>query len=73
MPSARRTFSAARTHPGTCGNAAGAKIQAIVPTKGLQQIDRVLDVGGKGGAEETVQLAVGNNHFCARTPRVRPC
>jgi DNA polymerase-3 subunit beta len=50
---------------GTCTNGPDAKIHAIVPTKGLQQVDRVMDAG-----EESVRIAVGNNHFCARTSRV---
>jgi DNA polymerase-3 subunit beta len=50
---------------GPCTNASAVKIHAIVPTKGLQQIDRVLDP-----SEETVRIAVGNNHFCARTSKV---
>jgi DNA polymerase-3 subunit beta len=50
---------------GTCVNPAGVALSAIVPTKGLQQVDRVIADG-----DETVQIAVGNNHFCARTSRV---
>jgi DNA polymerase III subunit beta len=48
-----------------CTNASNAKIQAIVPTKGLLQVDRVLEP-----ADEFVRIAVGNNQFCARTTRV---
>ena len=50
---------------GACVNTAGAKIHAIVPTKGLQQLDRSIEP-----ADEHVRIAVGNNHFCARTQRV---
>jgi DNA polymerase-3 subunit beta len=49
---------------GVCANASGAALTAIVPTKGLQQVDRAID-----GGDESVRLAVGNNHFCARTSR----
>jgi DNA polymerase-3 subunit beta len=42
-----------------------APFQAIVPTKGLQQLDKVL---GEGDTE--VRLAVANNHLCGRTSRV---
>ncbi len=40
-------------------------IHAIVPTKGLLQLDKALEDG-----DATVRLAVGNNHFCGRTDRV---
>jgi DNA polymerase-3 subunit beta len=54
---------------GVCTNPSGAALTAIVPTKGLLQVDRVLiDHGGDVG-DESVRLAVGNNHFCARTSR----
>jgi DNA polymerase-3 subunit beta len=49
---------------GACSNPSGAALTAIVPTKGLQQVDRAID-----GGDESVRLAVGNNHFCARTSR----
>lgn len=47
---------------GTCTNAGETALRAIVPTKGFQQLDRNL-----GDPEQTVYLAVGNNHFRART------
>ena len=50
---------------GTCTNANGRALSGIVPTKGLQLVDRSIT-----SADETVRLAVGGNHFCARTPRV---
>jgi DNA polymerase-3 subunit beta len=50
---------------GACVNPSGAALSAIVPTKGLQQLDRVFASG-----DQVVQIAVGNNHFCARTARV---
>lgn len=49
---------------GTCSNPSGASLSAIVPTKGLQQLDRSIEA-----TDENVRLAVGNNHFCARTAR----
>jgi len=49
---------------GVCTNPKGASLTAIVPTKGLLQVDRAID-----GGDETVRLAVGNNHFCARTSK----
>ncbi len=49
---------------GVCQNPSGAKIQAIVPSKGLQQLDRMVE-----SPEQAVRLAVGSNHFCARTDR----
>ncbi len=49
---------------GVCANPSGASLTAIVPTKGLLQVDRAID-----GGDESVRLAVGNNHFCARTSR----
>jgi len=50
---------------GVCTNASGASLTAIVPTKGLQQVDRAIEAG-----DDAVRIAVGNNHFCARTSRV---
>lgn len=50
---------------GVCSNPSGAALSGIVPTKGLQQVERSL-----ASDDEEVRLAVGNNHFCARTPRV---
>ncbi len=43
---------------GSCTNASDVEFEAIVPTKGLQQLDRAL-----GSDDEEVLLAVGNNHF----------
>ncbi len=48
-----------------CSNPGGAALRAIVPTKGFQQLERSL-----GDTTETVWLAVGNNHFRARTGNV---
>lgn len=48
-----------------CENPSGIEIRAIVPTKGLQQLDRSI-----GPDDTTVALAVGNNHFGGRTARV---
>lgn len=39
--------------------------QAIIPTKGLQQLDKSLTDG-----DGEVRIAVANNHMCARTSRV---
>ena len=50
---------------GPCSNPARAAFSAIVPTKGLQQLDRSIET-----IDESVRIAVGNNHFCARTSRV---
>jgi DNA polymerase-3 subunit beta len=50
---------------GTCTNPNGVTLDAIVPTKGLQQLDKALH-----GGEQEVQLAVGNNHFSGRTEQV---
>jgi DNA polymerase-3 subunit beta len=50
---------------GPCVNASASAISGIVPTKGLQQVDRVI-----ASADDEVRLSVGNNHFCARTPHV---
>jgi DNA polymerase-3 subunit beta len=50
---------------GSCVNPSSVALTAIVPTKGLLQVDRVLEAG-----DEVVRIAVGNNHFCARTSRV---
>jgi DNA polymerase-3 subunit beta len=50
---------------GACVNPSSGALSAIVPTKGLQQLDRVFANG-----DQVVQIAVGNNHFCARTSRV---
>jgi DNA polymerase-3 subunit beta len=49
----------------TCSNPGGTELRAIVPTKGFQQLDK-----GLAGADETVWLSVGNNHFRARTGAV---
>jgi DNA polymerase-3 subunit beta len=46
-------------------NAGPGEFQAIVPTKGLQQLDKSL---GEGDTE--VRLSVANNHLCGRTSRV---
>ena len=40
-------------------------MEAIVPTKGLQQLDKVMGTG-----DDIVTLAVGNNHFGGRTETV---
>lgn len=45
-------------------NESGAEFSAIVPTKGLQHIERTLVDG-----EAEVRLAVGNNHLSGRTSR----
>ena len=50
---------------GACTNPGGAGLRAIVPTKGFQQLDKAL-----GDPDETVWLAVGNNHFRGRTAGV---
>jgi DNA polymerase-3 subunit beta len=50
---------------GACSNPSASALSAIVPTKGLQQVDKAIEAG-----DEWVRLAVGNNHFCARTNRV---
>lgn len=50
----------------SCSNPGGVVIEeAIVPTKGLQQLDKAL-VNGEG----PVVLSVGNNHFGGRTTDV---
>lgn len=48
-----------------CVNAAKVEFQAIVPTKGLQQLEKAASEG-----DEPVRLAVGNNHLSAWTTRV---
>ena len=50
---------------GPCSNPTKAAFSAIVPTKGLQQLDRSIET-----IDDSVRIAVGNNHFCARTARV---
>jgi DNA polymerase-3 subunit beta len=47
---------------GKCENPAGVSMKAIVPTKGLQQLDRAL-----GDPAAPVFISVGNNHFRGRT------
>lgn len=48
-----------------CENAAGVEFRAIVPTKGLQQLDRAVS------ADDTVlRIAIGNNHFSGTTDQV---
>lgn len=46
------------------GEGSSGDFQAIVPTKGLQQIEKSLSDG-----DATVRLAVAGNHLCGRTSR----
>ena len=48
-----------------CDNPGGVSMKAIVPTKGLQQLDRTL-----GEPAAPVFISVGNNHFRGRTDGV---
>jgi DNA polymerase III subunit beta len=50
---------------GPCENPGGVEISVIVPTKGLQHLDKAL-----GDSDQALHLSVGNNHFCGRTDRV---
>ncbi len=47
---------------GGCENPGGVTLRAIVPTKGLLQLDKIL-----GDADASVWISIGNNHFRGRT------
>ena len=56
---------------GGCENPGGAKLRAIVPTKGLQQLDKNLQLEmSLNGPDSTVWLSIGNNHFRGRAGSV---
>ncbi len=50
---------------GACTNPGGVSLRAIVPTKGLQQLDKALS-----DPASSVWISIGNNHFRGRTERV---